>query len=94
MVLPIVASETFAGGAAAYGFMTAAMGVGAVVGGLVRGCAGRTGLRSMVVGAVAFGVRCILAAALSPTLLVALLRMGLVGAASVAFHPPATARCS
>ena len=37
VVLPIVARETFGGGAEVYGFLTAAMGVGAVVGGLVGG---------------------------------------------------------
>ena len=35
VVLPIIARETFGGGAETYGFMTAAMGIGAVVGGLV-----------------------------------------------------------
>ncbi|GAA1215637.1 MFS transporter [Pseudonocardia alaniniphila] len=85
VVLPIVASETFAGDARTYGFLTAAMGVGAVVGGLYVAARGRTGMRSMVVGAVAFGVA-MLFVALSPTLLVALLGMALVGAASVAFQ--------
>ena len=35
VVLPIVARETFGGGAEVYGFLTAAMGAGAVIGGLV-----------------------------------------------------------
>ncbi len=43
VVLPIVARETFGGGAEVYGFLTAAMGVGAVVGGLVVAGSGRTG---------------------------------------------------
>ncbi|GAA1309229.1 MFS transporter [Pseudonocardia xinjiangensis] len=85
VVLPIVASETFRGDARTYGFLTAAMGVGAVVGGLYVAARGRTGMKSMVVGATAFGVA-LLATAFSPTLMLALGGMALVGAASVAFQ--------
>ena len=35
VTLPVVAKQTFHGGAATYGFLTAAMGIGAVCGGLV-----------------------------------------------------------
>ena len=84
MVLPIVASETFAGDARTYGFLTAAMGAGAVLGGLYVAARGRTGLWPLVGAATAFGVA-MLAAALSPTLTAALIAMGFVGAASVAF---------
>ena len=85
VVLPIVASETFAGDARTYGFLTAAMGVGAVVGGLGMAAWGRTGMWSLAVAAAAFGVA-MLATALAPTLVVALVGMALVGAASVAFQ--------
>jgi MFS family permease len=85
VVLPIVARETFGGGAEVYGFLTAAMGAGAVVGGLYMAARGRTGMWSLVVGSAAFGLA-LLATALSPTLGVALVGMGLVGAASVAFQ--------
>jgi MFS family permease len=85
VVLPIVASETFRGDARTYGFLTAAMGAGAVVGGLYVAARGRTGMRSMVFGATAFGVA-LLATAFSPTLMLALGGMALVGAASVAFQ--------
>ncbi|MHA6624029.1 MFS transporter [Pseudonocardia sichuanensis] len=85
VVLPIVASETFAGDASTYGFLTAAMGVGAVVGGLGMAAWGRTSMWSLAVAAAAFGVA-MLATALAPTLLVALVGMALVGAASVAFQ--------
>ena len=84
VVLPVVASETFAGDARTYGFLTAAMGVGAVVGGLFVAARGRTGLWSLVGTSAAFGVA-MLAAALAPTLAVALAAMALVGATSVAF---------
>lgn len=85
VVLPIVASETFAGDASTYGFLTAAMGVGAVIGGLCMAAWGRTGLWSLAAAAAAFGLA-MLATALAPTLGFALLGMGLVGAASVAFQ--------
>lgn len=82
VVLPIVAKETFHGGSQVYGFMTAAMGVGAVTGGLYVAARGRTGMRALVTSSVVFGVA-ILAAALAPTLWLELLAMLLVGAASV-----------
>lgn len=84
VVLPIVASETFAGDARAYGFLTAAMGAGAVLGGLVVAARGRTGLRALVAAAAAFALA-MTAAALAPNVPVALLAMGLVGVTSVAF---------
>jgi MFS family permease len=85
VVLPIVASQTFAGDARTYGFLTAAMGVGAVLGGLGMAAWGRTGMGSLAAAAAAFGVA-MLATALAPTLPFALVGMALVGAASVAFQ--------
>ena len=84
VVLPIVASHTYRGGAQAYGFLTAAMGVGAVVGGL--GVAGRgfSGTKALIVASTVFGVVILLAAA-APNLVVACVAMLLVGAGSVAF---------
>jgi MFS family permease len=84
VVLPIVASHTYGGGAQAYGFLTAAMGVGAVVGGL--GVAGRgfSGTKALIVASTVFGVVILLAAA-APNLVVACVAMLLVGAGSVAF---------
>jgi MFS family permease len=85
VVLPIVASETFAGDARTYGFLTAAMGAGAVIGGLYMAAWGKTGLWALAVTAAAFGAA-MFATALAPTLAMALVGMGLVGAASVAFQ--------
>ena len=84
VVLPIVASHTYGGDAQAYGFLTAAMGVGAVVGGL--GVAGRgfSGTKALIVASTVFGVVILLAAA-APNLVVACVAMLLVGAGSVAF---------
>ena len=84
VTLPIVAKQTFGGGPQVYGFMTAAMGVGAVVGGLYLAARGRTGIRSLVNSAMVF---CLVmtGAALAPTLWLELIALGLVGAASVGF---------
>ena len=84
VVLPIVAAKTFHGGAQTYGFMTAAMGIGAIVGGLYVAARGRTGIRAMTVSSAIFGI-VIAAAALAPTLWLELLAMALVGGASVGF---------
>jgi MFS family permease len=84
VVLPVVAKQTFGGGAQAYGFMTAAMGVGAVLGGLWVAARGRTGTRALINSAAVFGVL-IGAAAAAPTLPLELVALALVGAASVGF---------
>jgi MFS family permease len=84
VVLPIVARGTFHGGPETYGFMTAAMGAGAVVGGLIVAGAGRTGVRAIVLAAAAFGVTILLAAA-APNLTFELAALTLVGACSVTF---------
>lgn len=84
VVLPVVAKQTFGGGSQVYGFMTGAMGVGAVVGGLYVAARGRTGVRSLVNSAAVFGV-VIAAAAVAPSLWLELIALALVGAASVGF---------
>ena len=84
VVLPVFARETFGGDAATYGFLTAAMGVGAVVGGLYVAARGRTGMGALVVASALFGLAMV-GTALAPNLAVALVGMGLVGASSVAF---------
>ena len=67
VVLPVLAREGAPRGAAGYGFMTAAMGVGAVVGGPVVAARGRTGAARADRSRRGFGV-VILAAALAPNL--------------------------
>lgn len=84
VVLPVVASETFGGDGSTYGFLTAAMGAGAVAGGLVVAARGRTGIAAMVWTSIAFGV-VLAAAAAAPTLWAVMVAMALVGAVSVAF---------
>ncbi len=82
--LPVMAREGLHVGAAGFGFMTAAMGVGAVVGGLLVAGMGRTGMATMVLAATAFGLFLLLAG-IAPTLPLELCALALVGGASIAF---------
>lgn len=84
VVLPVLARDTFGGDASVYGFMTAAMGLGAVAGGLVVAARGRTGIPSLVVASILFGL-VVGAAAIAPTRWLAYAALVLVGAASVSF---------
>ncbi|MGA2528842.1 MAG: MFS transporter [Acidimicrobiales bacterium] len=84
VTLPVVAKQTFHGGAATYGFLTACMGAGAVLGGLVTAARGRTGLRYMTVAALLFALA-IGFASLAPLLVVEFVALGAVGWASVTF---------
>jgi MFS family permease len=80
--LPYMASRGLHAGADGFGFMTAAMGAGAVIGGLVVATAGRTGIRPLVLACLGFGVTMTLAA-LAPSLGLELIALMLAGAASV-----------
>jgi MFS family permease len=82
--LPVLDHRVLHGGSTGYGFMTAAMGIGAVVGGLFTAARGRTGLKPLVIAAAAFGFVVVLAS-LAPTMALELPALALVGAASVSF---------
>ncbi len=82
--LPVMARQGLHTGATGFGFMTAAMGVGAVMGGLYVAGRGRIGLRFLTLAAAAFGTTLLFAAA-APTLAVELVALALVGASSIAF---------
>ena len=84
VTLPVLARQTFHGGSATYGFLTAAMGIGAVLGGLVTAARGRTGLRHFTLAGAVFGIAIGLAA-LAPVLGAELVALGAVGWASVTF---------
>jgi MFS family permease len=84
VTLPVMASRGLHAGATGFGFMTAAMGIGAVLGGLFVAARGNTGLRPLVVAAWVFGIAVALAA-LAPSLGVELVTLAIVGGASISF---------
>jgi MFS family permease len=82
--LPVMAAHGLSVGAAGFGFMTAAIGVGAVAGGLVVAGRGKTGLAPLT--AAAFGLGAALAGAtVAPNLAVELIALAMAGASSIAF---------
>jgi MFS family permease len=82
--IPLIAGNTFHGNSATYGFLTACMGVGAVIGGLVA--AGRQGRspRRMVNTLIAFSVA-LFAATLAPSLWFEAVALMFCGAGMVTF---------
>jgi MFS family permease len=82
--LPVMASRALHAGATGYGFMTAAMGIGAVAGGLFVAAKGRTGVKPLTIAVTGFGVAMALAA-IAPSLSFELVALALAGAASIAF---------
>jgi MFS family permease len=84
VTLPVVAKQTFHGGAATYGFLTASLGIGAVMGGLVTATRGRTGLRTLTMACSLFGVA-ILVASVAPVLALEYVALAAVGWGSVTF---------
>jgi MFS family permease len=84
VILPLMARFVFDGGPGTYGAMTAAMGLGAVVAGLLIAGSDRAGPRSLVVAAYVFGALILLAAA-APNLTLELIALVGVGAGSIAF---------
>ncbi len=82
--LPVMAYKGLNVGATGFGFMTAAMGVGAVFGGLLVAARGKTGLAPLMVASFGFGLALALAT-LSPDLSFALVALALVGAGSISF---------
>jgi len=84
VTLPVMASRALHAGPGGFGFMTAAMGLGAVLGGLVVAARGRTGLLPLTLAAAAFGVL-LLGAAAAPSLAIELVALALVGGASISF---------
>ncbi|HTV17790.1 MAG TPA: MFS transporter, partial [Polyangiaceae bacterium] len=90
VTLPYMASHGLHSGASAFGFMTAAMGAGAVIWGLVVATKGKTGVVTLVLSCIAFGATMSFAA-LAPDLALELIALALVGGASIAFMSQANA---
>jgi MFS family permease len=84
VILPLLARFTFGGDAATFSAMTACMGAGAVIGGLITAAAGRRRPTALASTAAAFGA-VQLAVALAPRLWLALALLVLLGAASISF---------
>jgi MFS family permease len=84
VVLPLLATFSFEGGAGAYAALVTAMGIGSVAGALVTGARGRTGPGLISAAALAFGATALLAAAM-PTLAFEILALIGLGAAAVTF---------
>jgi MFS family permease len=84
VTLPVMADRGLNVGARGFGFMTAAMGIGAVLGGLVIATRGKTGVRPLVISCVGYGVT-LVAATLAPSLAIELVALAFVGAASISF---------
>jgi MFS family permease len=88
--LPAFAEDTFHGGASTFGLMTGAMGLGAVLGGLLTASRPRHGLAVVSRQALVFGV-VVLGVSIAPTLGLALAGLSLVGACSLIFIARANA---
>jgi MFS family permease len=84
VVLPLLAKQTFSGGADTLGVLYASMSIGSVLGALVSAHEARATQRFVLGAALAFGAA-LVAAALAPTFGVELLVLVPVGAAGIAF---------
>ncbi len=82
--LAVAAKLVFHRGAQGYGFMTAAMGFGAIAGGLLVAARGRTGIAALAVAATGFGLALTFAAA-APVFAAELGALVLTGWLSVMF---------
>ncbi len=80
--LPLLAQFTFHGDAESYAALTSAMGVGAVIGGLLTAGQRTTSLRTLVLAALFFGLATF-AAAMMPSLILAVVTMLAVGFFSI-----------
>jgi MFS family permease len=90
VILPLLAQETFHGGAGTFALLTSLMAGGAVVGGLVVANRGKPNIHRLTGIGMAFGVM-IGAVALSPNLASACVLLVLMGALSIAFIATANA---
>jgi MFS family permease len=90
VILPLLASFTFDGGASAYTALAVSMAAGALIGSLFTGSRPAVSNRFLIAAAIAFGALATAAAA-APTLLVEAIVLVPLGAASVSFAAGANA---
>ena len=88
--LPLLATRTFHGGAGTYSALMAAMGAGAVIGGLMVAHRSRPSTAMLSVIGLAFGVMLLVVAA-APTEVVALVALVFMGLCSISFIATANA---
>jgi MFS family permease len=81
-VLPLLARFSFGGGASTYAALVAAMGLGAIIGGLWNGARGSVTPMLLVGAAIVFGALSLLAAG-APTLAIEIVALALLGSATV-----------
>jgi MFS family permease len=84
VTLPVMATRGLHAGSTGFGFMTAAMGLGAVLGGLLVAARGKIGLRPLTLAAGGFGIALALAT-LAPSLPFELAALPFVGWGSISF---------
>ncbi len=84
VILPLVAQFSFHNLTAGYAELTAAMGIGAIIGGLFTASRKNTSTKKLIIASILFGVSMIIAS-IAPTLLLANAAMIFVGAASINF---------
>lgn len=84
VILPLLARLTFEGGASSYAVLVSSMGIGSVVGALVTGARGKTGMPVIAGSALAFGGLA-MAAAVMPSLASEIPILALLGASAVMF---------
>jgi MFS family permease len=90
VTLPLLARFTFHGGAGIYGLFTAAMGMGAIIGGLIVAHRSRPSLKALAVIGLVFGVL-IIVMAVQPTAWATMIVLVPMGACSIAFIATANA---
>ena len=84
VILPLLARLTFEGGASSYAVLVSSMGIGSVIGALITGARGKTGMGVIGVSALAFGALS-MTAALMPSLATEIPVLALLGGSAVMF---------
>ncbi len=85
VVLPLLAQDTYRGGAQSYGYLTAALGLGAVSGALASAARSRSSLRGLLLTCLAFGGVNLLTAVM-PSFVLALAAIVGVGVTNIIFN--------
>jgi MFS family permease len=85
VVLPLLAQDTYHGGAQSYGYLTSALGLGAVIGALGSAARNRSTLWGLLLTCLAFGVTNLLVVVM-PSFVLALAVIVTVGITNIVFN--------